>query len=182
MVQSVQEDQAAVAAHAAQFCKKFLSTRVELTDEVALVPRNGMFLEYQAMAKQDGQKNGTAGIPILTIPEFTRLIREMFPTSQLINDAQSRQVFSGIKMKTATNEQKETIKSPNKTNIKCENGTGSPTATNPIANGTTGSGANGASTTGNGTSNEHSIKANGKLPIPNGIRTGKNDSLFKTHR
>ena len=64
-----------------------------------MVPRNGIFLEYQAMAKQDGQKNGVSGIPILGIPDFTRLIREMFPTSQLINDAQSRQVFSGIKIK-----------------------------------------------------------------------------------
>lgn len=58
-----------------------------------------MFLEYQAMARQDGQKSGVSGIPILTIPEFTRLIREMFPTSQLINDAQGRQVYSGIKMR-----------------------------------------------------------------------------------
>ena len=61
-----------------------------------------MFLEYQAMAKQDGQKTGVSGIPILTIPEFTRLIREMFPTSQLINDAQGRQVYSGIRMRPAS--------------------------------------------------------------------------------
>lgn len=54
------------------------------------------------MAKQDGQKSGVSGIPILTIPEFTRLIREMFPTSQLINDAQGRQVYSGIKMRPAS--------------------------------------------------------------------------------
>ena len=70
-----------------------------MTEDTAMVPRNGIFLEYQAMAKQDGQKNGVSGIPILGIPDFTRLIREMFPTSQLINDAQSRQVFSGIKIK-----------------------------------------------------------------------------------
>ena len=71
-----------------------------------------MFLEYQAMAKQDGQKSGVSGIPILTIPEFTRLIREMFPTSQLINDAQGRQVYSGIKMrpKTASDTKKLIIK------------------------------------------------------------------------
>lgn len=97
--QTVQEDQNATQVHAIQFCKKFLQARIELTEDTAMVPRNGIFLEYQAMAKQDGQKNGVSGIPILGIPDFTRLIREMFPTSQLINDAQSRQVFSGIKIK-----------------------------------------------------------------------------------
>ena len=56
---------------------------MEITEETTLVPRSGIFLEYQAMAKQDGQKNGVSGIPVLTIPEFTRLIREMFPTSQV---------------------------------------------------------------------------------------------------
>ena len=97
--QTVQDDQNATQVHAIQFCKKFLQARIELTEDTAMVPRNGIFLEYQAMAKQDGQKNGVSGIPILGIPDFTRLIREMFPTSQLINDAQSRQVFSGIKIK-----------------------------------------------------------------------------------
>ena len=83
-----------------------------MTEDTALIPRSGMFLEYQAMAKQDGQKSGVSGIPILTIPEFTRLIREMFPTSQLINDAQGRQVYSGIKMrpKTASDTKKLIIK------------------------------------------------------------------------
>ena len=150
--QTVEEDQNATQVHAIQFCKKFLQTRVELTDDTALVPRNGMFLEYQAMARHDGQKNGVSGIPILTIPEFTRLIREMFPTSQLINDANSRQVFSGIKMKT-----KEVTKSSTKLTTKSpqiENGS-------PMPNG-------------NGTHSDesHAIKANGKLPIPNGVRAG----------
>ena len=148
--QTVQEDQNATQAHAAQFCKKFLESRVELTDDTALVPRNGMFLEYQALAKQDGQKNGVSGIPIMTIPEFTRLIREMFPTSQLINDAQSRQVFSGIKMKSKEASPAKKMKSP-----KIENGS-------PLPNGN-----------GNGVQADHPIKVNGKLPASNGIRTGK---------
>ena len=92
-----------------------------MTEDTAMVPRNGIFLEYQAMAKQDGQKNGVSGIPILGIPDFTRLIREMFPTSQLINDAQSRQVFSGIKIKP-----KEVTNGPvkSKTNGNISNGNG----------------------------------------------------------
>jgi len=98
-INSISDDQSSTQTHAVHFCKKFLTSRVELTEDTALIPRSGMFLEYQAMARQDGQKSGVSGIPILTIPEFTRLIREMFPTSQLINDAQGRQVYSGIKMR-----------------------------------------------------------------------------------
>jgi len=51
------------------------------------------------MAKQQGKIDGVSGVPILNVPEFTRLIREVFPTSQLINDSHSRQVFSGIRVK-----------------------------------------------------------------------------------
>ena len=64
-----------------------------------MISRQGIFLEYTSIAKQQGKIDGVSGVPILSVPEFTRLIRELFPTSQLINDAQNRQVFSGIQVK-----------------------------------------------------------------------------------
>ena len=66
-----------------------------------MISRQGIFLEYTSMAKQQGKIDGVSGVPILNVPEFTRLIRELFPTSQLINDSHNRQVFSGIKVKEA---------------------------------------------------------------------------------
>lgn len=42
---------------------------------------------------------GVNGIPILDVSGFTRLVREIFPTTQVLNDSHNRQSFVGIHMK-----------------------------------------------------------------------------------
>ena len=91
-----------------------------------MISRQGIFLEYTSMAKQQGKIDGVSGVPILNVPEFTRLIRELFPTSQLINDSQNRQVFSGVAIKKDPDkDQKDTAEMSNN-NGKVANGVGSP--------------------------------------------------------
>lgn len=97
---NAKEEQALIQSHQWKFARSFIERRLEVSDsDSSMISRQGIFLEYTSIAKQQGKIDGVSGVPILSVPEFTRLIRELFPTSQLINDAQNRQVFSGIQVK-----------------------------------------------------------------------------------
>jgi hypothetical protein len=110
------EDQSIIQSHQWAFAKSFVLRRLQLSDDSSMISRQGIFLEYTSVAKQQGKVDGVSGVPILNVPEFTRLIRELFPTSQLINDAQNRQVFSGLKIQESVDKRADGNKTPVKVN------------------------------------------------------------------
>ncbi|CBY21833.1 unnamed protein product [Oikopleura dioica] len=95
----LKEDQSQIQAASANFARAFIKKRIELGDENELLSRSGVFTEYTTKATQELKMTGVNGIPILDVSGFTRLVREIFPTTQVLNDSHNRQSFVGIHMK-----------------------------------------------------------------------------------
>jgi len=95
----LKEDQSQIQAASANFARAFIKKRIELGDENELLSRSGVFTEYTTKATQELKMSGVNGTPILDVSGFTRLVREIFPTTQVLNDSHNRQSFVGIHMK-----------------------------------------------------------------------------------
>ncbi|CAG5108288.1 Oidioi.mRNA.OKI2018_I69.chr1.g3725.t1.cds [Oikopleura dioica] len=95
----LKEDQSQIQAASANFARAFIRKRIELGDENELLSRSGVFTEYTTKATQELKIAGVNGTPVLDVSGFTRLVREIFPTTQVLNDSHNRQSFVGIRMK-----------------------------------------------------------------------------------
>ncbi|CAG5079577.1 Oidioi.mRNA.OKI2018_I69.PAR.g9286.t1.cds [Oikopleura dioica] len=93
------EDQSQIQAASANFARAFIRKRIELGDENELLSRSGFFTDYTTKAMQELKIAGVKGTPVLGVSGFTRIVREIFPTTQVLNDSHNRQSFVGIRIK-----------------------------------------------------------------------------------
>lgn len=149
---NLKDDQSQIQTTSANFARNFIQKRIELGDENELLSRQGVFVEYTTKAQQEIKIAGVGGTPVLTVSEFTRLVREIFPTTQVLNDSHNRQSFVGIRIKTIKKES-EPVSTPPAEAIP-----------SPVANG--------HSPVANGGSAVHGDIAHPPGIIPNGVANG----------